>query len=164
MWTYGLQALFYAGFALLVGALASWPRYQQVPQGAAQVKLAFNHSGTRIEECRRVSTEELAKLPSNQRRVRNCSRERLPVVIRLAMDGVPIYEAVLEPSGFFGDGQARAYEKFIVPAGKHLIEARLRDSARAEGFDYERKFEADLAPWQNLSIDFKAEQGGFLFR
>ena len=73
-------------------------------------------------------------------------------------------EAVLQPGGFSGDGQAQTYEKFIVPAGKHVIEARLRDSKRSEGFDYERRFEAELAPWQNLAIDFKAEQGGFLFR
>ena len=164
MLKYALQPLFYAGAALAVGALASWPRYHQVPQGAAQIKLAFNHSGKRIEDCRRVPTDELAKLPSNQRRVRNCSRERLPVFIQLAIDGKPIYEAVLKPSGLSGDGQARAYEKFIVPFGKHVIEARLRDSARTAGFDYESRFEADLSPWQNLAIDFKAQQGGFLFR
>ncbi len=161
---YAGQALFYAGFAAAIGTFASWPSYQQVPEGAAQIKLSFNHGGARVEDCRRLTAEELSKLPSNQRRPSNCTRQRLPVTIQLIVDGKPIYDAVLQPGGLSGDGQARAYEKFIVPAGKHLIEARLRDSKRSEGFDYESRFEAELAPWQNLAIDFKAEQGGFLFR
>jgi acetyl esterase/lipase len=161
---YAAQALFYAGFAAAIGVFASWPVYYQAPPGSAQIKLSFNHGGARVEECRKLTAEELAKLPSAQRRPVNCSRERLPVVIRLTIDGKPLYDAVLQPSGLSRDGQARAYEKFIVPAGKHVIEARLRDSKRSEGFDYESRFEAELAPWQNLAIDFKAEQGGFLFR
>ncbi len=161
---YAGQALFYAGFAAAIGLFASWPRYSQMPEGSAQIKLSFNHSGARVEDCRRLSAEELSKLPSAERRPSNCTRARLPVTVQLSIDGRPIYDAVLQPGGFSGDGQARAYEKFIVPAGKHVIEAKLRDSKRGEGFDYESRFEAELAPWQSLAIDFKAEQGGFLFR
>jgi hypothetical protein len=161
---YAGQFLFYAGFAAAIGIFAAWPIYEQVPQGAAQIKLAFNHGGARVEDCRKLTAQELSKLPSNKRRPSNCTRERLPVTVQLLIDGKPIYDAVLAPSGLSGDGQARAYEKFIVPAGKHVIEARLRDSKRSEGFDYESRFEAELVALQNLAIDFKAEQGGFLFR
>ena len=164
MLRYALQVLFYGGVAAFIGALASWPPYTQMKPGSAQIKLAFNHSGQRMEDCRRLTTEELAKLPSTQRRVRDCSRQRLPITVQLVIDGAMIYEAVLEPSGLSGDGQARAYEKFSVPAGRHVIEARLRDSGRDTGFDYESRHVAELASWQNLAIDFKAEQGGFLFR
>ena len=45
-----------------------------------------------------------------------------------------------------------------------MIEAQLRDTKRSSGFDYEKRVEADLGPWQNLAIDFNAEKGGFLFR
>ena len=62
------------------------------------------------------------------------------------------------------DGAARAYVKFLVPAGPHLVEAWLRDSKRAEGYDYTLRREVTLEEWQNLAIDFIAEQGGFLFR
>jgi hypothetical protein len=161
---YAVQALFYAGFAAVIGVFAAWPIYHQTPEGSAQIKLSFNHSGARIEECRKLTAEELSKLPTTQRRPVNCSRERLPILVQLTFDGTPIYEAVLEPSGLSRDGQARAYQKFIVPTGKHIIEARLRDSKRSEGFDYKSRFEAELEPWQNLAIDFQAEQGGFLFR
>jgi hypothetical protein len=161
---YAGQALFYAAFAAAVGAFASWPEYEQLPAGTAQIKLAFNHSGARVEDCRKLTAKELSKLPSNKRKPNDCSRERLPVAIQLTIDGILLYEAVLPPSGLSSDGQARTYKKFIVSAGKHVILARLRDSKRAEGFDYESRFEGELASWQNLAIDFKAEQGGFLFR
>jgi hypothetical protein len=161
---YAGQALLYAAFAATIGVPASWPTYHQLPKDSAQIKLSFNHSGARVEDCRKLTSEELSKLPSNKRRPNNCSRERLPFTIQLIIDGTPIYEAVLKPGGLSGDGQAQTYEKFIVTAGRHVILARLRDSKRTEGFDYESRLETELAPWQNLAIDFKAEQGGFLFR
>ena len=37
-------------------------------------------------------------------------------------------------------------------------------TATHEGFDYERRAEVELAPRQNLAIDFRAETGGFIFR
>ena len=161
---YAGQALFYALFAAAIGGFASWPAYRQAPENTAQIKLAFNHGGARLEDCHKLTSEELAKLPSNKRKPSNCSRERQPILVQLMIDGVPLYEEVLKPSGLSGDGQAQTYKKFVVPAGKHVILARLRDSKRTDGFDYESRFETELAPWQNLAIDFKAEQGGFLFR
>jgi len=158
------QPLFYFLFAAAIGGFASWPAYHQVPENTAQIKLSFNHGGARLEDCHKLTSEELAKLPTNKRKPSNCSRERQPIVVQLMIDGTPLYEAILKPSGLSGDGQAQTYKKFIVPAGEHVILAQLRDSKRTEGFDYESRFETKLAPWQNLAIDFKAEQGGFLFR
>ena len=161
---YALQALFYVVFAGAIGAFASWPTYRQVPEGSAQIKLSFSHSGSRLQACRKLTWEELSKLPSTKRRPIDCSRERLPVTIQLMIDGKPIYDAVLQPGGLSKDGPSQTYQKFIVPAGKHVIDIGLRDSTRAQGFDYKSRFDVELAPWQNLAIDFKAEQGGFLFR
>jgi hypothetical protein len=158
------QAVFYAAAAALTGFLASQPNYDQVPKNVAQIKLALSHGGKRVEECRRLTPEELAKLPTNKRRPIDCSRERVPVAVKISLDGKPIYEATLDPTGLSGDGPARAYEKFLVPAGRHEIVAELRDSKRTEGFDYRGRIEAELKPWQNLAIEFHAEQGGFQFR
>jgi hypothetical protein len=161
---YAGQAIFYGACAAAIGYLSNQPVYRQVPEGQAQIKLAFNHGGARVEDCRKIAPEELAKLPSNQRKAGSCSRQRLPVMIELLLDGRPIYGAVLQPTGLSSDMPSETYKKFLVPAGHHVIEARLRDSKRTEGFDYDGRFETDLGPWQNLAIDFKAEQGGFLFR
>ncbi len=164
LFRYSGQMLFFALAAALTGYFTTRPVYHQVPQGEAQIKLLIAHGGVRIEDCRRLTTKELSKLPSTERRPINCSRERSPVTVQIAIDGKPIYQAELPPSGLSKDGPSKAYEKFLVPAGRHVIEARLRDDVHSQGFDYEDRTEADLKPWQNLAIEFDAEKGGFLFR
>jgi hypothetical protein len=158
------QGVFYAAIAAAVGILASRPVYRQVPEGEAQIKLALQHGGARVADCHRLTAQELEKLPSAERRPNDCLRERVPLAIELSVDGKPIYDDVLQPTGLSRDGISKTYRKFLVPAGRHVIEARLRDSKRSEGFDYVNRLETDLEPWQNLAIDFKAERGGFLFR
>lgn len=158
------QALFYAVLAVLVGYFASQPVYRQLPEDMAQIKLSFRHGARRVEDCRKLTPEEIAKLPPKERRPNTCSRERIPIAVELALDDRILYRAVLAPTGLSRDGPAEAYEKFAVPAGRHTLIAKLRDSKRTEGFDFERRAEIDLKPMQNLAVDFKADQGGFLFR
>jgi hypothetical protein len=62
------------------------------------------------------------------------------------------------------DGPSRVYRSFIVAPGRHRLVIRLRDSARASGFDYTRAAEVELAPSQNFVIDFRPEGDGFIFR
>jgi hypothetical protein len=158
------QSAFYTAIAAAVGYLSASPVYRQVPEGLAQIKLALQHGGSRVEDCRKLTTRELAKLPSTERRPNTCSRERVPLLIELSIDGAVIYSDVLQPTGLSRDGVSKAYRKFLVPAGHHVIEAKLRDSKRSEGYDFDRRIATDLRAWQNFAIDFSAEQGGFLFR
>ena len=74
-------------------------------------------------------------------------------------------EVVLEikASGLSQDRASSIYQKFVVPPGRHVVSARLRDSARTEGFDYARSTEVELRPRQNFVVDFRAETGGFSF-
>jgi hypothetical protein len=55
------------------------------------------------------------------------------------------------------------YHRFPVAAGRHEFVARLRDSRRSDGFDYEGSAVLELVPQQNLAIDFQPDAGGFLF-
>lgn len=158
------QAVVLAGAAAFTGYFASDPVYRQFPEGHAQIKLSFAHGAQRKEACRRLTSKEIAKLPPNERRPNTCSRERLPVRIQLALDGQIIHDASLPPTGLSGDGPSRAYVKFAVPAGRHEIVARLRDTDRDQGFDYETRKVVELGTWQSLAIDFKADKGGFSFR
>jgi len=157
------QAGVYLLLALGVGYCSSQPAYTHFPPDRALIKLSLTH-GAKKEECRRRTPEELAKLPPNMRRPTECARERLPVTVELLIDGEPLYEAVLPPTGLAGDGPSRAYRRLTVSPGRHQLIARLRDSDRKEGFDYERTMTVDLEPGQSLAIDFHAETGGFVLR
>ena len=161
---YAGQALVYAAVAVVIGTFSNRPIYQQFPEDQSQIKLSFAHGAARTKECRRLTSQEIARLPSNERRPNTCDRARVAVHVRLDLDGEKIYEARLEPTGLAGDGPARAYRKFLVPPGTHIVTARLRDSRETSGFDYETRREVFLAPGQNLAIDFKADAGGFIFR
>lgn len=158
------QALAYVGFALLLGYFASAPAYTYRPADRAEIKLSFSHGGQRKGGCRPLTPAEIAKLPPNMRRTQACPRERVPLVVEMDVASKLTHREILYPSGLSGDGPSRAYRRFQLPPGEHQLALRLRDSERAEGFDYERSFAVALRPRQNLVIDFRAEAGGFVIR
>ena len=157
------QLAVYGAFAALIGYFSNLPRYAYFPGDAAAVTLSFAHGARRKGECRRLSREELQKLAPNMRKPISCPRERLPVVVELELDGRDLFRATLPPTGLSGDGPSRVYERFVVPTGRHTLVARLRDSKRSSGYDYTITKHVDLAPAQNLAIDFRADIGGFVF-
>ena len=157
------QVIAYGLFALVVGYFATRPAYTHLSPGKAVIKLSFNHAGAHVEECRRLTQEELNLLPPNMRRPMDCLRERVPLLIEVELDGAQIYRDKLRPSGLASDGSSSAYKKFPVDAGQHQLVVRLRDSRRTDGFDYEKSASIMLTPQQNFVIDFRPELGGFLF-
>jgi hypothetical protein len=147
-----------------VAALADWPRYQQVPPQSAIVKLSLTHGSNRQAECRRRTAEELAKLPPNMRKPLDCPRTRGSLYVELDIDRQTVFAASLPPSGLSGDGPARVYQRFLVPAGPHAIAVRMRDTPRSEGFDYAKSGDVVLEPGRNFVVDFRPEAQGFVFR
>jgi len=158
------QAAAYILFATFLGVFSAAPGITYLDADLAVIKLSFSHAGDRAGPCRRLSPEEIAALPANMRRSEDCPRARLPVLVELELDGEIATRRLLPPIGLHRDGASSVYQRFQVAAGKHRIVARLRDSARSEGFDYEREVEVELPPSRNFVIDFRAESGGFIFR
>jgi hypothetical protein len=148
----------------IVAAFADWPRYRQIPPQSAIVKLSFTHGSNRTAECRRRTAEELAKLPPNMRNPLECPRTRASIYVELDLDGRTIYRASLPPAGISGDGPARVYQRFLVPAGAHMLAVRMRDTPRSEGFDYAMSDNVVLSADQNFVVDFRPEALGFVFR
>src|SRR5215467_1176973 len=147
-----------------VAWLSDQPVYRQIPEGSAVMTLSFVHSADRRGECRRLSPEEIAKLPPNMRRVQDCPRGRRAIYVELDVDGRQVYQASLAPTGIAGDGPSRVYQRFVLPAGKHDVAVRMRDTARADGFDHERRDNVELSPDQMFVIDYRSKSGGFVFR
>ncbi len=158
------QFLVIAALFAGVAWLSDWPTYRQIPNGFGVVMLTFVHGADRRGECRRLTPEEIARLPPNMRRVQDCPRVRRPIYVELDVDGRNIYRASLPPTGIAGDGPSRVYQRFVLPAGKYDVDVRMRDTARAEGFDHERHETIDFAANQLFVIDFGPESGEFIFR
>lgn len=153
------QVLLYGLFALVVGVFSQWPRYHPIAPGVSVVKISFIHHGERAQPCRKVTEEELAKLPPNMRNPVQCGRERVPVAIEVAIDGTPVYSHLAKPSGLSRDGASSVYHRLEVPAGEHRVRVRLRDTP-GEAFNHVREATVRLAPAQVLVIDFDAAKGG----
>ena len=160
---YILQFGCYGIFALFLASMSQQIAYQHQDPELALIKLSLSHAGQHKEECRRLSPEELAELAPNMRRPMQCNRERVPLVIEIELDNELIYHNTLQPSGLSKDGESTVYKRFMVKPGNYLITARLRDSRRTDGFEYEHSEQVMLQPRQNFVIDFKADAGGFIF-
>ncbi len=156
------QLAVYGLFAVGIGYLATSPSYTYFDGAQAQVLVSFAHGGRAKGGCRKRTAKELAALAPNMRAKLICSRERVALVFEMSVDGRVVYAETLTPTGLRSDGPSRTYHKLTVVAGRHQLSLKLRDTDRTTGFDYTRDATVELKPGQNLTIDFKAAQGGFI--
>lgn len=158
------QVVLYALFAAVIGLFSTYPRYRHLADDQALLKLSFSHPGQLKAECRRRTPEELAKLPPNMRNPLECTRERSPVTVEMALDGNVIAKRVVRPAGLAKDGASTLYARFPVPAGAHHLTVKLNDSVREPGFNFTHDQQVRLAPGQIVVVDFNPEQGGIVVR
>lgn len=159
-----VQVLLYGVFAAFVGYLSVAPGYQYADPELAVIKLSLSHAADRVEECVRLTPQEINERAIRGEPINECARERLPLAVELDIDGTTVLSLAAVPSGLWNDGPASVYERLAIDAGSHTITARLRDSARETGWDYEYSEEVSLAPGRYFTITFRAENGGFAFR
>ena len=159
---YPLQALNYTLFMLLVWYFSAAPPYTQLQPDQAVVTVAFAHASKRLEDCRQLSQEELAKLPPNMRAPMDCPRERSPVTVELLLDGELLIEEVARAPGLYSDLGIDVYRSAKVPVGEHTLAVRMNDNVRVEGPTYTHEETVNLEPAQLLVIDFNSETGSFI--
>jgi hypothetical protein len=157
-------AVVLAAFGAVLGYFTYRPSYEYFTDDKALIKISFTVGGKRVGKCIRRSRAELQKLPPHKRKVLICPRERHPIRLEILIDGHPRYRATIRPAGLSKDGSSRFYHGIVVPPGRHSIVARLVDSGRRAGFDYETKKAVELKPRQHFIIDFQRDHGGFRFR
>lgn len=157
------QVLAYTLFAVMVSYFSSSPPYVQHSPDNALIKLSLTHAGQRMGECHERSAAELAKLPPNMRAKQSCGRERNAVTLEMDIDGKTVFHQVAKPAGLSGDGRSRFYDSREIPAGRHILRARMRDGSNTDGFDQDAHVEVVLAPRQVFVVDFDEENKKFSF-
>lgn len=160
---YLAQIPVYFVIAILLGFFSSEPEYNAAATGGSQLLLSVSHIGQPISPCRKLTPSEIESLAANMRRTEICPRERLPLFVQIELSGELVYDEVLPPSGLSGDGSAQAYRRITIEPGNYHLSARLRDSNRVEGFDFEQSDEVTLKAGEIFVIDFRSELGGFIF-
>lgn len=156
---YLLQAFNYTIFIALIGYFATSPSIRILAEDEAIITIAFAHAGESREPCRKLSNEELAKLPPNMRKPEDCPRERSPVVIEASLDGKTLYNTSLQPPGIFKDGGVNVYFSRRIPAGNHQFEIKMDDSVRKQGFNHSYEQEINIEPAQIMLVNFEPHKG-----
>lgn len=153
------RGFWYALFAVLLALFSVYPAYSPVPDDMALITLSLAHAGQRTEKCRERSAEELAGLPPNMRAPLDCSRARQPVAVRMRIDGEIRYDRRIEPSGLSRDGASYVYSKMHIVPGRHRIEVELDDSGDQAEAVRRHAEDLDIAPYQNIVIEFNQTTG-----
>lgn len=157
-----------AGLLLSVPALliyfASDAPYAASRPAESLIKLTFKHPGKIAEDCRERTPEELARMPVHMRKAKDCERTRPPVHVEFSLDGRVLLARTFPATGIMKDGPSYAYETFLVSPGSHKIVVDMRDSLRAEGFDYTFSRDLTLDPGSVAVIDFDNARQSFVVR
>ncbi len=157
------QGLAYLLFAVIIGYFSTEIAYAPMPPEHGLIKLSFNHPGKRIKECRKRVKKELAKMAPNMRTALDCPRRRHPVRVELSIDGRRVFAQSVVPSGLAGDGHSQVYERFPIPAGIHLITARLNGDAPGKAADHTFERRIPVRSGQVLVVGFD-HAAGFGFK
>jgi ferredoxin/coenzyme F420-reducing hydrogenase delta subunit len=163
-WKVPVTAFAYIAFAVIVGWLSIWPRFQLIDDGKAMISLSFSHAGPRIGECRKLTQEELNRLPPNMRKPEDCPRERLPIRVVFSSNGDTLYEATRSPTGLWKDGAANVYRRLEVEGKSQRLFIGMNESGISPEFDYSLEQEVDLAPGEHLVVEFDGTRKSFVFK
>jgi ferredoxin/coenzyme F420-reducing hydrogenase delta subunit len=163
-WKVPVTAFAYIAFAVIVGWLSIWPRFQLIDDGKAMISLSFSHAGPRIGECRKLTQEELNRLPPNMRKPEDCPRERLPIRVVFSSNGDTLYEATRSPTGLWKDGAANVYRRLEVEGKSQRLFIGMNESGISPEFDYSLEQEVDLAPGEHVVVEFDGTRKSFVFK
>jgi len=163
-WKIPVTAFVYIAFAVIVGYLSVWPRFQLIDDGKAMISLSFSHAGQRIRECRKLTQEELNKLPPNMRKPDDCPRERLPIRVVFSANGETLYEAIRMPTGLWKDGSSNIYKRLTVESGNQHLFIGMNETGESPDFDFTLEQDVELAPGKHLVVEFDDIQQSFVFK
>jgi len=156
------QAMAFGLFVTILGIFSVWPDYRLLDEREAIVSLTFSHAAQRVEECRRLTQEELNALPPNMRKPDECPRERHEIYVEMHLDDRLVYSERALPSGLWKDGKGDIYRRMTIDAGDYALFVGMNDSGSGDGFDYVGRQDVTLSPGQNLVVTFDDLQKAFV--
>ncbi|MCA8913326.1 MAG: hypothetical protein KDB82_16630, partial [Planctomycetes bacterium] len=115
--------------------------------------VAFKHAGQPKEEAGEVDSE-LRQFKGMKTRV-----ERLPVRLRVTVDGEVVLEQSFAPRGVHDDSASVGTVELPMTAGTHRIRIELGDTADPEVWSYEWNSVEEFEDSHRRVVQFDAEHG-----
>ena len=116
-------------------AALSFTPYTAEPGDRAVVRLAWRARGERVRECRRLTAEELARLPQHMRQEEVCERRILPYRLRVDLDGARVVDELVRAGGAREDRPLFVFRDLAVTPGTHHLQVTFEREAGEEGDD-----------------------------
>ncbi len=116
--------------AWLLGAVATaaLAGLSQVPYAAAtgehgELRFAWRYRSETVEQCRRLTDDELAALPQHMRRDEICERRLQPWRLVVTLDGTPVADDTVRAKGAREDRPLYVFRQLQLPPGSHHLRA-----------------------------------------
>ncbi|MDH5637160.1 MAG: hypothetical protein OEZ04_01565 [Nitrospinota bacterium] len=112
---------------------STWPSYEFYKPDESQLLVSLKKRTEKSHLCdekeREAFMEEIASKPKHMQVVhRECgSRGRVPLELKIWLDGKESLTKVIKPAGLRSDGVVFVYEKFTFQSGPHDIKITMRD-------------------------------------
>ncbi|WP_420628058.1 cytochrome b N-terminal domain-containing protein [Candidatus Leptofilum sp.] len=114
-------------FVTFLGAIWLTPLTATSAPASGQIRVVINHGGEVVIDAGDLSTDILEKLPENVDPAQVLGGERLPVRLRVAVDGKIIIEESYEARGLRGEGAIYGLESWWGEPGEHDVTIWLMD-------------------------------------
>ncbi|MGK2961254.1 MAG: hypothetical protein ACSLFK_03790 [Gemmatimonadaceae bacterium] len=128
--------------AIAVTAIAlaglAWLSAAPVPLSGAEsarLRLSLSARPERIETCRVLSSDELAKLGEHMRQRVECEGKFASYQLRVSVDGSPVHESVVRGAGLRSDRPIYLLEDFSVNPGTRAVHVSFRRREHVEDED-----------------------------
>ncbi len=122
------------GLALGLGTatwLGSTLPYRTPHSPEPELVISFNHHGN-IVAPRKLTKEELDARQPQMRAQFNVARERVPVRLRVQVDGQTVHEQSYQAKGISKDGSSIAVVRLPVTSGSHVVQVELNDCGKPD--------------------------------
>lgn len=150
--------------ALILGLLAATWFFSDVPYRSAadarpMLVVSFKHPGQIAPTTapKKVSSEKL--LP-HMRGIQQTERRRVPVRLRVWLNGSVVLQQAYRPKGVFEDGNSIAIAHIPVQAGTHLVRIEIGDSADPNSWNHQTSRHIEFKSSHRKVILFD-KMGGF---
>lgn len=94
------------------------------PDDAAQLRLAWRYRSEAVNECRRLTAEEIARLPAHMRREEECERGLRPYRLEVLVNGAVQADDTIHGAGARSDRPLYVYRQFPLNPGRHAVVIR----------------------------------------
>src|SRR5579885_3628612 len=118
-----LGAITAAASLAFLAALSRVP-YAAEPGADALLRLAWRARGERVEQCRRLTPAELARVPAHMRQEIQCTGRIVPYRLRVALDGREVINELVQAAGARHDRPLYVFRELRVPPGPPALAVR----------------------------------------